>query len=114
MAEQEKNGIVQIEPGDRIPVDYGRGKTVVAKALSGRGKRRLISVLEEIGQVKEEGSNLGRLFDLAEAAFKICVPDASEELLESMDERQQIEIAGKVMATSFLTEEQRKKLESPH
>lgn len=106
-------GIVQVEPGDDIPVEYGRGKTVVAKALSGRGKRRLVALLQQMDAVKVQPENVVKVFELAEEAFKLCVPDASEELLETLDERQQIQVAGKVLATTHLTEEQRKKLESP-
>ena len=109
----ESEGIVAVEPGDEIPVEYGRGKVVIAKALSGRGKRRLVALLQQMDAVKEQPENVVKVFELAEEAFKLCVPDASEELLETLDERQQIQVAGKVLATTHLTEEQRKKLESP-
>jgi hypothetical protein len=105
---------VQIEPGDLIPIEYGNGHTIIAKALSGRGKRKLMQLLEELQGVQESKSNIGKVFDLAEQAFLLCVPDATDGQIEKMDEKQQLEIAGKVLASTVLTDEQRKKLESLH
>ena len=105
---------VQIEPGDLIPVEYGNGHTIAAKALSGRGKRKLMQLLEELQEVQESKTSIGKVFDLAEQAFLLCVPDATDEQIEKMDEKQQLEIAGKVLASTVLTDEQRKKLESLH
>lgn len=105
---------IQIEPGESIPIEYGKGHTVIAKALSGRGKRKLMQILDELREVEESRQNIVKVYDLAEQAFVLCVPDATDEQIEKMNEMQQLEVASKVLGATVLTDEQRKKLESLH
>lgn len=100
-----------LEPGDKFKVGYGNGHVIEVVALSGRQKRKLLALMEEINALKTEAASKVRVFDIAEEAVRICVPDLTDEQIEKMDETQQLEIAAATMAKAALSEDEIKKSE---
>lgn len=103
-----------IEPGERFEVSYGNGHQIEVVALSGRQKRRIVSLMAEVKQLDKTPESAARVYDIAEEAFLICVPDATDELLDKLNERQQFEIVSATIAEQMLSEDDKKKSESPH
>lgn len=100
-----------LEPGDKFTVGYGNGHTIQVVALSGRQKRNVIAMLEEIKSLQAESASKLRLFEIAEDAVRVCVPGLTEEQIDKMDETQQLEIVGKTIAKAALSEDEIKKSE---
>ena len=98
-----------IEPGEKFKVSYGNGHEIEVTALSGRQKRKVLSLIDEVSQLQTSASSKARLFDIAEEAFLICVPNATDELIDRMDERMQIEIVGKTLSGISLSDDDKKK-----
>jgi len=100
---------MQLERGEPVEITYGNGHKITAKALGGREKIRLLKIFRELEGMESNASGAIKVLELAEEAFLICVPDASDELIESLTETQQFEIAGNVLLSASVTDEQRKK-----
>jgi len=101
-----------LEPGERFTVKYGNGHTIEVVALSGRQKRKVMSLVDEVSQMQSTMQSKTRLFDIAEEAFLLCCPDASDELMDKLDERLQLEIVGQTLQGATLSDEDKKKYES--
>lgn len=98
-----------LEPGERFTVNYGNGHTIEVVALSGRQKRKVMSLVEEVSQIQAVTKSKTRLFDIAEEAFLLCCPDASDELMDRLDERLQLEIVGQTLQGATLSDDDKKK-----
>ena len=103
-----------IEPGERFKVGYGNDHEIDVVALSGRQKRRIVSLMNEVKQLDKTPESAARVYDIAEEAFCLCVPDATDELLDKLNERQQFEVVSATIAEQMLSEDDKKKSESPH
>ena len=103
-----------LEPGDRFKVSYGNDHVIEVVALSGRQKRSLIAMFEEIKELQTSAASKVRLFEITEDALRLCCPDITDEQIDKMDEQHQMEIAGKTLAKAALSEDELKKLELPH
>lgn len=101
----------QLEPGTPFEVTYGDGHKIEVAALSARNKRRLFQMLEETKTIEKGPAGSIRVLDLAEEMVRICVPGISEEQLDSMNESQQIEIAGLTIQGGMLSDDDAKKSE---
>ena len=101
-----------IEPGEPITIKYGNGHTIKGVALSARQKRKIHQLITETKDLPKTQEAFVRLLDIAEEALRIAVPNITEEQLDTLDERQQLEIAGQSLVANYLTDEDRKKSES--
>lgn len=100
-----------IEPGDRFTVRYGNDREIEVVALSGRGKRKLLGLLGEVKTLDKTPEGAARVYEIAEELLKLCVPGVTDEVIETMNETHQFEIANATIAEQMLTEDDRKKSE---
>jgi frataxin-like iron-binding protein CyaY len=103
-----------IEPGERFRVGYGNGHEIEVVALSGRQKHKLLSLISEMKQLETTPESAIRVYEIAEEMLLICVPDATDDLINKLNESQQIEIASATMNQHMLSEDDKKKSELPH
>jgi len=101
-----------IEPGEPIEISYGNGHTIIGVALSARQKRRIHQLISETQDLPKTQASFVRLLDIAEEAVRLAVPDITDDQLDTLDERQQLEIAGQALVANYISETDRKKSES--
>lgn len=97
-----------IEPGDEFEIEYGRGHRLTVRALSGRQKRRVADLFARVQGLSEDPEGVAELYNLAEQLFKLAVPDATDELIDTLDEEMQLTIASKVLAKAAASPEEKK------
>ncbi len=104
-----------IEPGQLFTIEYGNGHMLEVRALAGRKQAQLAKTLSQAGQAEVE-QNILALFDASLEALKLCVGDDAAESLwdDHVDAELAMEIAGKTLGKQALSEDDKKKLESPH
>lgn len=103
-----------IEPGDKFVIKYGKGHQLEVKALSLRQSRMLSAKTSEMVKAEEQERGL-EIFDLCEQALIIAIGEESAEaIIDTVDAEMAMEIATAVMTKQALSEEDRKKSESPH
>lgn len=110
--------MTKLQPGDPFEIEYGRGNRLTVRALSLSSKRRLIRLLEEITQaskaVKSDGPGaVLALFDKFEEGLRICSPKITDADLDRMDEDSAFDVINKTIWGQQLSEDERKKSESP-
>ena len=103
----------RIEPGDRFTVKYGNGHTVDVIGMNGRQKSKVLSIIDRVQSLDESKDGRAVLFELAEEALRLCVPNCTEEFIESLNESMQLEIVGAAIGEQALSEDDKKKLELP-
>lgn len=99
-----------IEPGEKFPVGYGNGKSVEVQALGMRKKREALKILK----VVQAGGEPDAVFGAIEAMLLLSIPDMQDDFLDSINESMAMEIVTKAIKEQSLSEDERKKSESPH
>lgn len=102
-----------IEPGESFKVSYGNGHTIAVVALNMRQKRKLIELVERVSTLSETSESKSVLFDIAEEALGICVPGIQDEVIDTLDESMAMEIITATLGGQVLSEDDKKKSESP-
>lgn len=102
-----------IEPGERFKVGYGNNHSIDVLSLNMRQKRKLIELVEKVSGLAATSESKVALFDIAEEALRICVPDLTDEQLDTLDEGMAMEIITATLGGQVLSEDDKKKLESP-
>ena len=100
-----------IQAGDEFQISFGGGKVLTAKALTLGQQRKLSKCVSKLIKIEESGDGLA-LFDLADEALKIAVPDDAKRLVDEIDAEQAIEIATKVLGKQSLSDDELGKSES--
>jgi hypothetical protein len=103
----------KIEPGERFKVGYGNGHSIDVLALNLRNKRKLIELVERVSGLAATSESKAILFDIVEEALRICVPGLTDELLDTLDEGMGMEIVTATLGGQVLSDDDKKKSESP-
>lgn len=98
-----------LEPGDEFEIEYGNGHRLTVRALNGRAKRKIAALLGKAQKFDPETDSAETVYEVAEEAMRLAVPDCSENFIESTDESQQFDIVGKVLANQYVSDETKKK-----
>lgn len=99
-----------IEPGDRFFVGYGNGHKIEVVALSMRQRREVVKGVETVAG----DSKAVDAYDAIEEALKRCCPNITDEIIEKLDEEMAMQIIQATMQKAALSEDDKKKSESPH
>lgn len=103
-----------IEPGQPFEIEYGNERKLEVVALAGRKQGQLQKLLGRIGSAEADG-NAENILDMAEEALAICVgTEKAAELFNTIiDLELAMQICQKTMLKQVLSEDERKKSESP-
>ena len=104
-----------IEPGQLFEIEFGNGHKLEVAALAGRKQGQLQKMLGKIAMCEANG-NAESLLEMVEEALAICVgaEKAAEMFDTSVDCELAMQICQKTMLKQVLSEDERKKSESPH
>lgn len=105
-----------IEPGQTFLVEYGNEKLVEVHALCILDQIKVSDSLEQMIRAEQAKDPLEtiKLFRTSLECVKTCVVNPSDEFLRSIDAQDCIEIATATMAKARVSDEHKKKSESPH
>ena len=101
---------VNIEPGESFEVGYGNGKSATVVSLSLRKQKEVSKLVKQLIEIESKGDALEATdsFDLAEQALRVCMPDLTDEFLDTIDAFNAIEIASNTLGKQRLSNEQKK------
>src|SRR5690606_23780120 len=102
--------MAMIEPGEKFLVGYGNGKSVEVQALGMRKKREALKLL----RVVQSGGDPDSVFGAVEGMLRHFIPEMQDEFLDSINEKMAMDIVTAAIAEQSLSEDERKKSESPH
>ena len=102
----------RVEPGETFSIQYGNGHSIEVMALNMRQKGKLIAIVEQVSGLAESNQSRAKLFELAEQALKICVPNVDESTLDTLDEQMAMEIITATLSGQFVSDDDKKKSES--
>lgn len=102
--------MASIEPGEKFLVGYGNGKSVEVQALGMRQKRAVLKLIITL----QAGGDPDTVFSAAEEALRVFIPGMKDEFLDSINEAMAMDILKAAIAEQSLSEDDRKKSESPH
>lgn len=100
--------MIQFEPGTPFDVTFGKGHKLTVRSLDVRKKAKLITMMREIQNAGQDA------FNILLNAVEMCAPAITDEQWELIDERAASEIILMTLANGGLSEDERKKFESPH
>jgi hypothetical protein len=99
----------RIEPGQEFEVAYGDGRSVTVVALGLRKQRELAAIVRKLMELEGDPKKSIQLFDHAEDAIRMAIPNVTDEYLDTIDAESAIEIAGACLGKQSLSEDEQKK-----
>lgn len=102
-----------IEPGTTITVEYGNGRMIDVRVMTG-SKQTLLSKMLAKAAASEGSQDIVGMFEASKECLNLCV---GEEIADAMwdghcDAEMAMEIAGKTLGKQALSDDDKKKLES--
>lgn len=103
-----------IEPGEIFTIEYGREHQLEVRALGMRQQKALVYAIAEAAAA-EASQDLKAIIDTTDKALEYAVgAETAEALRDEVDMEMAMEIAGKVLGKQSVSEDEKKKSESPH
>lgn len=100
--------MIQLEPGMPFEITFGNGHELTVRTLDVRKKAKLIALMHDVQNAGPDA------FTLLISAVEMCAPMITDEQWAFIDERASSEIILKTLASGVVSEDERKKSESPH
>ena len=101
----------KIRPGDIVPITFDDDRTFDVVVLGLLGQKKLMGVLDKL---RSAASASERLDFVLEALRMFAATPITDEWLETINLELANEIIGKAVNAGQVSEEERKKSESPH
>lgn len=103
-----------IEPGSKFTIEYGNGHLLEVTCLAGSQQTRLAKALAKAA-ASEGNQDIVGMFTASQEALELCVGKEAADVLwdDHVDAEMAMDIAGKTLGKQALSDEDKKKLESP-
>ena len=102
-----------IAPGEPFEVSYASDKRATVICLSLSSQRKLASLVKSMIAAEQSGDPMqcADLFDMAESAIRIAIPDVTDEFLDTIDAQMAIEISTACLGKQSVSDDDKKKSE---